>query len=71
MTEEKNSWYPYEECPYSLREALFYHNGITHEEYVEEREYYEKCLSEHGGIYNMMVNKKYKPLWKQRQEKKE
>ena len=53
MTEDKNWATP------SLKEAPFWMEGMTPEEYDAEREYFD----EH---YEDYVKGKYKPLWKQK-----
>lgn len=55
---EKN----YEEFSPTLKEAPYYHDGMTFEEYDIEREYYLKNL-------DLVHEGKYVPLWKQKQNK--
>lgn len=49
----------------TITEYPFFYDGMTFEEYEEEREYYWKTPMED------ILNLNYKPLWKQRQEQKE
>ena len=50
----------------TLAEYPFFYDGMTAEEYEEEREYYWK----QGGL-NFETYKTYKPLWKQRREEEQ
>ena len=45
----------------TLKEVPFWRDGMTPEEYDIEREYYAKN-------FNLVQQRKYKPLWKQKEE---
>ena len=47
----------------TLMEAPYWRNGMTPEEYDEEREYFAKN-------FNLVIIGEYIPLWKQRELKK-
>ena len=55
MTPENEDW-----ATPSLKEAEFWRDGMTVEEYEEERDY----LWSH---YDLLLEAKYMPLWKQRE----
>lgn len=44
----------------TLKEAVYWRDGMTPEEYDEEREYF-------GLNYKMFMDGTYKPLWAQRE----
>ena len=46
----------------TMKEAPFYYEGITPEEYDIENIYYQSHFDEY-------LNNKYKPLWKQKENK--
>ena len=46
----------------ALKEALFWRDGMTPEEYDEERTYL-------GRNYDLFLNGSYRPLWAQREGK--
>ena len=54
--ENKNDW-----ATPSLKEAPFWRDGMTPEEYDAEREYL-------GRNYHLLIQGTYKPLWKQKEQ---
>lgn len=56
MEENNNDW-----ANPTLKEAPYWRDGMTPEEYDMEREYYYKN-------FHLVRERKYKPLWKQQEE---
>ena len=48
-----------------MKENPFYYDGISVDEYEKEREYY------FSNFKTLVMEGKYKPLWKQKQEKEQ